>query len=184
MKQSIEHKLYHKYNWKDITIELWVKRLWLLSADKILQHGDIYSYLISSSYLYSKITAHPQGSINKMPLPGLATLPEIDTFWLIAVLNAYQKLNQIYQTASSYLDSESFEAHQLWQYGNAIITDAYPLLLLLEESAEEKSIPHEWIENIATQFMQLLHLVDEKWMLEEGRCVSALWLNVLLESRY
>ena len=55
------------------------------------------------------------------------------------------------------------EAHRLQQYGNTIITDAYPLVLLLTESADSESLPLEWIENIATEFTALLALIDEKW---------------------
>lgn len=61
------------------------------------------------------------------------------------------------------MDSGSVEAHRLQQYGNTIIKDAYPLLLLLTDSAEFESLPLEWIENIATEFTALLALIDEKW---------------------
>ncbi|KAF8797423.1 hypothetical protein BYT27DRAFT_7042192, partial [Phlegmacium glaucopus] len=42
--------------------------------------------------------------------------------------------------------------------------DAYPLLLLLTESAESESIPPEWIEQLATEFTALLELINEQWM--------------------
>jgi hypothetical protein len=42
--------------------------------------------------------------------------------------------------------------------------DAYPLLLLLEESAESESLPLEWTEDIASDFTTLLAIVDDKWM--------------------
>lgn len=101
----------------------------------------------------------------------LSPLPIRNTPWSAAVLSAYQKLNQIYQTASVYVDSDGLEAHRLQQYGTAIITDAYPLLLLLEESAEDESIPNQWIQDAATQFTELLCLVDEHWTSAEGECV-------------
>ncbi|KAF8800927.1 hypothetical protein BYT27DRAFT_7042469, partial [Phlegmacium glaucopus] len=41
--------------------------------------------------------------------------------------------------------------------------DAYPLLLLLNESAEFESLPLEWIEDVATEFAALLALTDERW---------------------
>jgi hypothetical protein len=56
------------------------------------------------------------------------------------------------------------EAHRLQQYGQAIVEDAFPLLLLLSETADAESIPLEWIENVATEFTALLALVDEAWM--------------------
>ncbi|KAF8800932.1 hypothetical protein BYT27DRAFT_7035561, partial [Phlegmacium glaucopus] len=42
--------------------------------------------------------------------------------------------------------------------------DAYPLLLLLTETAESESIPLEWIENVATEFTALLALIDGRWI--------------------
>ena len=97
----------------------------------------------------------------------LSSLPQSQTPWSLLVRNAYQQLYQIYLTGSSYVDSGSVESHRLQQYGNAIITDAYPLLLLLSEtvaeSAEFESLPLEWIENIASKFSALLALIEEKW---------------------
>lgn len=93
----------------------------------------------------------------------LSSLPESQKPWSLSVRNAYQQLYQIYLTGSSYVDSGSVEAHRLQQYGNTIIIDAYPLVLLLTESANSESLPLEWIENIATEFMALLALIDEKW---------------------
>jgi hypothetical protein len=96
-----------------------------------------------------------------MPLP---SLPRSQKPWSIAVRTAYQKLHQIYQTGSSYINSGSVEAHRLQQYGQAIVADAYPLLLLLTKTAEPESLPLEWVENAATEFTALLALVDETWM--------------------
>jgi len=93
----------------------------------------------------------------------LSPLPQSQRPWSIAVQNAYQKLYQIYHTGSSYVDLGSVEAHRLQQYGNTIIVDAYPLLLLLTESAESESLPLEWIEQVATEFTMLLELIDEHW---------------------
>jgi hypothetical protein len=96
-----------------------------------------------------------------MPLP---TLPSSPRSWSVAVRNAYQRLNQIYETAHSYIDSGSLEANRLQYYGNLIINEAYPLLLLLGESAESESLPQDWIEDVATQFTMLLELVNEHWL--------------------
>ena len=93
----------------------------------------------------------------------LSSLPHSQRPWSLAVRNAYQQLQQTYLTGSSYVESGSVEAHRLQQYGNTIITDAYPILLLLTESAEFETLPLVWIENIATEFSTLLTLIDEKW---------------------
>jgi hypothetical protein len=94
----------------------------------------------------------------------LSPLPHPLRPWSVAVLNAYRQLNHVYQTASSYVDSGSVDAHRLQQYGRAIIDDAYPLLLLLEESANSESLPLSWIEDVATEFTALLALVDDAWI--------------------
>jgi hypothetical protein len=106
-----------------------------------------------------------------MPLP---PLPPSERPWSIAVHTAYQKLYQIHNTGSSYVDVGNIEAHRLQQYGNAIITDAYPLLLLLTESAEAESILLEWIEQLATEFTALLELINEEWMLVKDLYVSSI----------
>lgn len=100
----------------------------------------------------------------RTPMPlRLPPLPESQRPWSIAVRNVYQQLYQIYLTGSSYIDMGSIEAHQLQQYGNAIIMDAYPLVLLLTESAESELIPLEWIEEVATEFTTLLERMEEQW---------------------
>jgi hypothetical protein len=103
-------------------------------------------------------------SLYRRLLPmSLPPLPPSDQPWSVAVREAYRQLNNTYQTASSYVASESLEAHRLQQYGNTIITDAYPLLLLVAQSAESESLPEEWIENVADEFQSLLALIKDRW---------------------
>jgi hypothetical protein len=94
----------------------------------------------------------------------ISSLPHSNGPWSIAVRTAYQKLHQVYYTGSSYVNSGSIEAHRLQHYGQAIITDSYPLLLLLSETAESEGLPLEWIENVSADFTALLALIDETWM--------------------
>ena len=115
------------------------------------------------------------------PMP-LSPLPQSERPWSIVLHTAYQKLYQIYHTGSSYIDVGNIEAHQLQQYGNAIIADAYPLLLLLTKSAESESIPLEWIKQLATKFTALLELIDEQWMSVKDEYVSSIaasWLKLI-----
>lgn len=104
----------------------------------------------------------------------LSPLPDSLRPWSVATLNAYQKLHHIYQTASSYMDhdSGSIEVHQLQQYGSTIILDIYPLLVLLEELAESESLPHSWIEDVSTEFMALLALIDDTWISAKAEYVK------------
>jgi hypothetical protein len=110
----------------------------------------------------------------------LSPLPQSERPWSIAVHTAYQKLYQIYDTGSSYINGGNIEAHRLQQYGNAIIVDAYPVLLLLNESAEAESIPPEWIEQLATEFTTLLELIDEQWMSVKDEYVSSIMAKINL----
>jgi hypothetical protein len=94
----------------------------------------------------------------------ISPLPQPQRSWSIAVCSAYQKLQQIYQTGFSYVNSGSVEAHRLQQYGQAIIADAYPLLLLLCDTAESENLPLQWIEDTSTEFTALLAQIDETWL--------------------
>lgn len=66
------------------------------------------------------------------------------------------------------------ETHRLQQYEKTIISDAYPLLLLLTESAVSESLPLRWIENIATEFTTLLALIDEAWVSAKDEYVESI----------
>lgn len=94
----------------------------------------------------------------------LTTLPMSQRPWSIAVQDAYQILHQNFGTAESYLESGSLEAHRLRNYGTSIIENAYPLLLLLSETADSESLPIEWVETIAREFTDLLALIEEQWL--------------------
>ena len=93
----------------------------------------------------------------------LSPLPQSQKPWSIAVQNDYHTLYQIYHTGSSYIETGNIEAHRLQQYGNTIIMEAYPVVLLLNESAESESLPLEWIEHIATEFTALFEVIREHW---------------------
>jgi hypothetical protein len=113
----------------------------------------------------------------------LSPLPHSQTPWSIAVRAAYQKIYQIYHTGSSYVDSGNVEAHRLQQYGQSIIVDAYPILLLLTQTAQSESLPLEWVETIATEFTTLLTLVDERWMSAKDEYVQCILAKINLKFR-
>ena len=110
----------------------------------------------------------------------LSPLPQSERPWSIAVHTAYQKLYQIYDTGSSYINVGNIEAHQLQQYGNSIIADAYPLLLLLTKSAESESIPLEWIDQLTTEFTTLLEFINEQQMSVKDEYISSLMAKINL----
>ena len=115
----------------------------------------------------------------------LPPLPHSQRPWSTALQTVYQKLYQIYHTGFSYVNSGSVEAHRLQQYGQMIIVDAYPLLLLLTEAAEFESLPLEWIENVATEFTALLALIDERWMsAKEEYVLGSTMVRINLKFRF
>ena len=75
------------------------------------------------------------------------------------------------------------EAHHLQQYGQMIIVDAYPLLLLLTEMAEFESLPLEWIDDVATEFTALLALIDERWMSAKDEYIGSIMARINLKFR-
>jgi len=110
--------------------------------------------------------------------------PALQSPWSNVVRTAYQKLHQIYHTGSSYIHSGSLEAHCLQQYGQAIIVDAYPSLLLLMEIAESETLPLEWIEDVASEFTALLALINERWISTEREYVERIMAGINFKFRF
>ena len=111
----------------------------------------------------------------------ISSLPHANRPWSTAVYTAHQKLHQSYCTGSAYIESGSVEPHHLQQYGQAIISDAYPLLLLLSETAESEGLPMQWIEYVTTDFTALLALINDTWMSAKNEHVknNAAKLNLI-----
>jgi len=103
----------------------------------------------------------------------LSPLPQSQKCWSIAIQNAYQTLYQIYHTGSSYIETGNVETHCLQQYGNKIIMEAYPVVLLLTESAESESLPFEWIKQVSTEFTALLEVIQEYWTSAKDEYVTS-----------
>jgi len=114
----------------------------------------------------------------------LAPIPHSQSPWSNVVRTAYQKLHQIYHTGSSYIHSGSLKAHRLQQYRQAIIVDAYPLLLLLMETAESETLPLEWIEDVASEFTALLALINERWISTEREYVERIMAGINFKFRF
>ena len=95
-----------------------------------------------------------------MPLPALPSR-RTDTPWSPSALNAYARINEIYNTASAYLEAASFDSHRLEGYLTAIVTDVFPIVLLLEESLVQEGIPTDWLELVANRFTELYRILTE-----------------------
>ena len=101
----------------------------------------------------------------------LPLLPATEMPWSPNIRNAFLKLNSIYSTASTYLESGSVELHHLDQYATAIVSDAFLLLLLLDESAEEEGLNLSWLENVSNLYVKLLVLLDENLKHTKGEYI-------------
>ena len=81
-------------------------------------------------------------------------------------------MNTIYSTASAYLETGSVEPHRLEKYATAVVSDAFPLLLLLDESAEEENLSLHWLEKASNLYMEILVLLDENLEYARGEYVK------------
>lgn len=97
----------------------------------------------------------------------LPPLPEIETPWSSNIRNAFLHLNTIYSTSSAYLETGSVEPHRLDKYAAAVVSNAFLLLLLLDESAEEENLNLHWFETVSNLYVENLVLLDEN--LEHAR---------------
>ena len=97
----------------------------------------------------------------------LPPLPARETPWSPNIRNAFLCLNTIYSTASAYLETGSIEPHRLDIYAAAVTSDAFPLLLLLDESAEDENMSLPWLEKVSNLYVEILVLLDEN--LERAR---------------
>lgn len=93
-----------------------------------------------------------------MSLPALPTRRDP---WSPSVRNAFSRISGVYNTASAYLDAASFDSHRLEGYLTAIVTDIFPVVLLLEESSAQEGIPSTWLESIANKFTELYGILTE-----------------------
>lgn len=105
------------------------------------------------------------------PLPATSLLSP----WPVSILTAYRQLDQIYRTASAYTATEGLDAYRLQQYGNTISSDAYPLLLLMEQSVQDDSPLRVWVEDAADEFTGLLSLVNDLWTSAQDQYVNHLY---------
>jgi len=104
----------------------------------------------------------------------LPPLPATETPWSPNIRNAFLQLNSIYSTASAYLESGSVEPHRLDHYATAVVGDAFPLLLLLDECAEEEGLNLSWLENVSNLYVELLVLLDKNLERTKGEYVVPL----------
>jgi hypothetical protein len=102
----------------------------------------------------------------------LPPLPAMETPWSPNIRNAFLHLNTIYSTASAYLETGSVEPHRLGKYAAAVVSDAFPLLLLLDESAEEENLSLHWLEKVSNLFVEILVLLDENLERARGEYVK------------
>jgi len=100
-------------------------------------------------------------------LPPLSTHPQHPRS--PQILQSVHQLQDIYFMASSLLLSQELEANQIQYHINLLITAAFPLLASMEMSAQNESIPVDWIKQSALQFTTLFRQLLEAEKEAEGR---------------
>ena len=129
------------------------------------------------------ISAHATGSyLTVSIMVQLPPLPTIETPWSPNIRNAFLLLNTIYSTASTYLETGSIEPHRLDKYAAAVVSYAFPLLLLLDESAEEENLSLDWLEKVSNSYVEILVLLDENLECARGEYVKFLFNAMLILS--
>jgi len=91
----------------------------------------------------------------------LSPLPDSASPWSPNIRNAYRELSTHYSNIYGYVQTESVEPHRLEQYCTTIMTTVFPLLLLLETTADDENLPLFWLEDTANKFVELLALLDD-----------------------
>lgn len=99
----------------------------------------------------------------------LSSLPESISPWSPNIRNAYRELSSNYTTIFGYLETGSVELHRLKQYCAILMTTVFPLLLLLEKSAEEENLPLSWLEDTANKFVELMTRLDDQLKIASGQ---------------
>jgi len=104
-------------------------------------------------------------------LMSLMPLPESKLPWSPNIRNAFRELNGHYMTIYGYVQSGSVEPHRLKRYGATIMTTIFPLLLLLEQTADKENLPLPWLEDTANKFVEMMSLLDDHSKSAHERCV-------------
>lgn len=86
----------------------------------------------------------------------LPPLPVTDTPLSSNVYNVANVLQDMYRTANAVLSHARPDVHRLQFHQDILVNDALPLLLALEESADDEGLPRLWLEDCVSSFSDLL----------------------------
>lgn len=86
----------------------------------------------------------------------LPPLPQRNTPWSSNVHQANSLLCELYRRPTALLSSGNYNLHRVELNIESVLENAIPLLLEVEEAAEDEGIPLRWIEDVADHFARLL----------------------------
>jgi hypothetical protein len=85
----------------------------------------------------------------------LPPLPSSDTPWPSNLYAASRLVADLYRNAKAMLQAENFDVHRVRYHSQAINSDATPVLLMLENLAEEEDQLHTWVNDIIHRYEEL-----------------------------
>jgi hypothetical protein len=83
-------------------------------------------------------------------------LPVRNEPWSPNVYHAFNILSDIFRTAKNILSQENYDLYRIRYHAETIENDALPLLLALEATAEEESLPVSWVYDAGSQYEDLI----------------------------
>lgn len=98
--------------------------------------------------------------IPSLPLPGTASLAS----WPPNIVQAYQILSDLYSHALQALRTDA-ELLRLQFHAQAILNDAFPIILAFEQGEDRYSVLIPWVQHIAEVFSTML----KEFRIEEER---------------
>ncbi|KAF7426532.1 hypothetical protein PC9H_008901 [Pleurotus ostreatus] len=94
-------------------------------------------------------------------LPPIPARPTGDA-WPFSLLQAYEQIDNVCSAASHMLRQEA-EANRLRYHAETLITEAVPLLLVIEENSEQEGIPSSWLHALTTAVGVLIAELEQAY---------------------
>lgn len=93
--------------------------------------------------------------------------------WSPQVSHVAQILSDVHRMATNMLTLGNFDIHRLEYHQEAVIKDAFPLLMALEAVEQEEGIPSNWIQEATTSLVNMVEQLSNAENTVVGRCVGS-----------
>lgn len=99
----------------------------------------------------------------------LPDLPRRTTPWSSNVYEANILLRELYRKPLELVQSGNYNLHRIEHHRTLVLEEAIPLLLEIEEAAEDEGLSMSWVESCAECFARLLVELDNAEVSASGR---------------